>query len=204
MSLVPRTDNAVGRPIPRRHQEQVQSFSIAVQSPSKHAMSYILNNTNPQELVDRLRASMDSAMMLPEDFDNLLRSLQRFGILTSAAMEAAQDESLRHCVRCHKPYLERHNSFKACRLSHDEPRPMKSSRTDGPFQHFIPCCNKVVNMMERVDMYHFTGRHTTVSKNVKYNATNVLPCQQRKCAGQASGLGAGARATPGTAELTQA
>lgn len=171
--------------------EQNFSFSTASNSASAGTLTYLLNNTRPLDFHEQILKAVRSPMAFPQDIDNLLHALEKVGIIIGAAQDAAKDARVRHCVRCHKTYLERNNGFQACQVAHDKPRLIKTGiQSDANtglcgFKNYYPCCDQMVGTDAGAPShYHFVGRHTTVETNVRYNPTNVLTCVMRKCAGQ--------------------
>jgi hypothetical protein len=181
-------ERATSRPIPSR--KQAVSFSAATQSGATAVLTYLLNNTHPEDLHDRISKAVHGRMMLPADVENLLSSLQTAGVVTSAACAAVEDNTLRHCVRCHSVYIERNNGLKACVVWHDPPRLMKTDRPvkDSPvYKHFYPCCNQMTDVGGSLGPFpHSVGRHTTLAASVRFNKTNILTCEERKCGGIAA------------------
>jgi len=169
------------QPLSRR--EQTFSFSTAIQSESCVILSYILNNTSPVELHDRMRKALASRMMLPSDVEYLLWSLNKVGVVTSAAYVAAKDQTVRHCVRCHSKYLERDNGLTVCVVGHDHPRLCKQTRGgESTYMNTFPCCNVVLPLeVAGFAQPHFVGRHTTMREAIAFNGTNLLSCEQRGC-----------------------
>ncbi|KDQ50404.1 hypothetical protein JAAARDRAFT_42039 [Jaapia argillacea MUCL 33604] len=155
------------------------SFSVPVESESATILNYLLNNTSPEELHERLSKAVKSTMMLPSDLEVLLSSLQTAGIVTSAARAAAHDDTPRHCVRCHTRYIERNNSSTACTIAHVRPVLVKTNKNIDV--HHWPCCGGWAHVGMYPSKPHFLGRHTTRGCNVEYNNTNVRTCEERNC-----------------------
>lgn len=121
--------------------------------------------------------------MFPRQIDGILEALRVVGFTTEFAVEAVSDAVLRHCVRCHRNYNERHNGLSACVVHHDEARLMKSndiSKTP-EYTHYFACCKQTKPTSYVVPSPHFVGRHTTTASNVLFNSTNVVPCEVKKC-----------------------
>jgi len=165
---------SLGRRIPNRN--ETLTYSEITNSEPGVVLTYLLNNTHPAELHDLLLKSIQSGSgLLARDVENLLRALKTAGVVTSAAEEAARDITDRHCVRCHRNYLERNNGHKACVVPHDVPR-----RCTG-YKDYYPCCNCFLDPGVVPSFPHFIGRHTTKPDGVAYTTTNVLSCEQKKC-----------------------
>ncbi|KAF8989685.1 hypothetical protein BDQ17DRAFT_423024 [Cyathus striatus] len=177
--------NAGPRPIPRG--EQAMSFSAAITSPSAYTLTYFLKNTKPEDLHETLLRAVKNNMMLPYQIDHLLYSLQISGIVTTAAYIAATDTTQRHCVRCHKGYLERNNGLSACVIQHDKPSLEKSdhpvNNLTGHLNHYT-CCNLHSEPSVTLQPHCFKGRHTTNVDNVEFNAFNVKQCHEMGCFNQ--------------------
>lgn len=156
------------------------SFSEGVFSPSAEAIIYILSNATPQDFLSGLMNAFTSAplSLTQRQIDDFLATLKAAGIPNAAvAQRAVADETVRHCVRCHHSYLEKHNGRAACLILHDIPQPHPGPHIDLPVVFFYPCCSLTTNGDESsITPYHFLGRHTTLEKGVAYNSTNIREC----------------------------
>jgi hypothetical protein len=158
--------------------EQNTSFSPGMRTEATSILTYVLNNTTPHDFHDALKRAINGPMVLPTDVENVLVSLRSIGLVTSAATAAAQDDTHRHCVRCHSQYLEMDNGLKACIISHDKPQVIEKPPKDGVvvLANFYPCCTTQTPLNFVPKNPHFVGRHTTQADNVDYNETNVIRC----------------------------
>ncbi|KAH7929066.1 hypothetical protein BV22DRAFT_152031 [Leucogyrophana mollusca] len=180
---------AVARPMPQRGSHQAMSFTAAARSEAMSILRYFLNNTTPQELHTRIINGLSNRMMLSTDVENLLSVLEVFGVVPSIARAAIADSSPRHCVRCHKSYMESDNGLRSCVIAHADlqlappaPRALNTSAPTHVHGHF-GCCKAAVELDVTVKSMHFIGRHTTLMENVAYNATNVRTCVEKECNG---------------------
>ncbi|EGO20735.1 hypothetical protein SERLADRAFT_442071 [Serpula lacrymans var. lacrymans S7.9] len=176
------------------------SFSPAARTESLAILTYFLNNTTPQELHSRFISALSGRLMSPVHLENLLSALETLGIVTPVVRAAAEDNTTRHCVRCHRVYVERHNSGRACVIPHDEVQLYTTGTAEsgnaggGPGQvqgpihvrGYLPCCKAPLDPSHASHLpagNHFVGRHTTMVANVAYNATNIKTCTQKGCGG---------------------
>lgn len=161
------------RPIPSR--SQAPSFSI-VGSEEKVVLKYALNNMTPEDLYQRLSDSVDK--LLPAEVEKLNKALESTGIVFGRSREAAKDSTVRHCLRCHRAYLERNNGLNGCVVLHYQPVPDPRAGEIG--RMLFPCCGGRSDLGARANQC-FRGRHTTEAANVNYAPHTVKTCEQAKC-----------------------
>jgi hypothetical protein len=165
------------RPIPNR--SDANSFSVAG-SESAATLSYVLANMTPEELHKRLSSALTT--LIPSQIERLLTALQSSGIVTSVAQNAVTDQTKRHCVRCHQPYLEKQNGLHACIVFHCRPERKEKDGGKAAEYYLYPCCGLREIAVVSGKLYPcFKGRHTTLAENVKYGL-NVWTCERVKCA----------------------
>ncbi|KAF8206346.1 hypothetical protein K438DRAFT_1551077, partial [Mycena galopus ATCC 62051] len=149
------------------------SFSEGLFSDAAEATKYILANISPQDFHSGLLSALTAAPMslTQRQLDALLVILKAAGIQNAAvAQRAVADGTLRHCVRCHQSYLEKHNGRGACLVMHDIPEAQAGPHGGLPVLYFYPCCRLTTDGAESsIAPYHFLGRHTTQEKGVFYN-----------------------------------
>ncbi|GLB43181.1 hypothetical protein LshimejAT787_1300820 [Lyophyllum shimeji] len=103
------------RPLPARAQN---SFSFA-NTENAHIIRYALNDLSAEDLHSQLSKAIKN--LHPSQLYNLLDVLKTAGIVAYKHEAAAKDTQRRHCVRCHKSYLERYNTLQACKIAHCRP-----------------------------------------------------------------------------------
>jgi hypothetical protein len=164
------------RSIPNR--VEASSFSVAA-SESAATLTYLLANLTPEELHKQLSSA--STTLMPSQIENLLAALQSAGIVTSVAQNAVADKTKRHCVRCHKTYLEKKNGSDACVVLHCRPEMKEQGGPGRKVEYLYACCGlKAILAISGRAHPCFKGRHTTLAENVKYGL-NVWTCERTKC-----------------------
>lgn len=136
-----------------------QSFYIPPNSEEVAILIYWLNNKTPREIHAQISNLLQGQKVL-NDIENLGRILHNLGIITKTEIDAVNDQNVRHCVRCHATYLEKHNGIQACIIQSDL---LDIVRTGVGYTPYV------------------AGRHTTRADNVKFNDINVWTCEQLKC-----------------------
>ncbi|KAJ7773393.1 hypothetical protein B0H16DRAFT_1512191 [Mycena metata] len=157
------------------------SFSEGIFSPAAEANLWILANVTPEELHSGLVKALTGAPipLTQRQIDGLLALLQTAGIpKASVAQRAVANETLRHCVRCHQNYLEKHNGREACTILHDPLQPHAGHDATGAqvITYTALCCPGVADGTTDVFQWHFRGRHTTMGISVSYNLSNIRQC----------------------------
>jgi len=132
-------------------------------------LAYMANNTSPHELFERMYKKISMSAVPPADIEAILQFYRIIGFSTFTALTAIQDNLLRHCARCHRSYFERDNGIFTCMMPHSNECP---TLEDGPYY---------ICRGGDCRLWHFVGRHTTKSTNVRYNPNNVKTCGQRHC-----------------------
>ncbi|KAG1752294.1 uncharacterized protein EDB91DRAFT_1077729 [Suillus paluster] len=183
---------AVTRPILQRGMVKAISFNAANRSEAMAVLKYYLNNTTAQELYTRIGTALSDPMLLSTDVENFLSALEGIGIVTSSAHAAVNDNVVRHCLRCHQPYMERDNRARSCNILHTLQMPARPEVVGQAPKVRAICCGADLSIEVATKTLHFTGRHTTSVQNVAYNTTNVKTCAEMGCAGNAAVITKGA------------
>ncbi|KAF6759616.1 hypothetical protein DFP72DRAFT_806337 [Ephemerocybe angulata] len=123
-------------------------------------LSWTLKNITPEALHASLLQALGPQSPLSKTLSSgalpgLLLIFKRVGCNVGRAEIAVSQQTLKHCVRCHKKYMERNNGRLACQIPH------KVSS--------IPCCDQNSSMCS-------VDRHTTVASNVAYNGVSLVAC----------------------------
>ncbi|KAG7087087.1 hypothetical protein E1B28_013069 [Marasmius oreades] len=82
---------------------------------------YSLRTAQPQAIINKLVTVLEERHFTSLQLKMLEPLLQVAGTMKSGAAGAVRDTTPRHCVRCHRNFLEIDNLFDACRAHHDEP-----------------------------------------------------------------------------------
>ncbi|KAJ7707630.1 hypothetical protein B0H17DRAFT_1125376 [Mycena rosella] len=164
----------MARRLSRTENQNFCSFSEGLFHPSAQALTYILANATP----DELHSTLVKALRPPLPFTRehtavLLSAFQAAGVpgATTAERVVAAD-NLRHCARCHNSYYEKDNGRFACLVLHDNmpPVPIADNQVYSQINAHYPCC-------QQPTLYHFQGRHTTMTESVYYTYTNIQRCE---------------------------
>ncbi|KAJ7158683.1 hypothetical protein C8R46DRAFT_854121, partial [Mycena filopes] len=154
---------------------QDMSFSEGIGTIAGDALGYIFANVSPDELHSGLSKAIKTAPSLIQmQLDTLLQILKAANIRTSDIAESvAASDNERHCVRCHRSYLEKSNGLAACTIPHDPAMPHPRALTD----IYFPCCGVSVGpQLPPAEPHCYRGRHTTVVRHLASNNTNIRPC----------------------------
>ncbi|KAG5642816.1 hypothetical protein DXG03_002075 [Asterophora parasitica] len=104
------------RPIPTRAHNV--SFSNA-NTEAADIIKYVLHKIDPIEFHKTFATGLKN--LSPLHLNNLVAALKSANVVSDLDVAAATDKTLRHCARCHKGYVERHNSRNVCVIFHQAP-----------------------------------------------------------------------------------
>lgn len=150
---------------------------------SSDVLSIFLAKVSAQQLHSRLRQVAQSRNTRGIDVDALLAALDRLGISVAPSRAAAKDNTLLHCVRCHKEYLERENGVESCKVEHC---------WDDGIHWGYGCryqCESCGEYIEEEspgfgfdnETMCFTGTHTTDVDDVDFEEINADTCKENGC-----------------------
>ncbi|KAG5637822.1 hypothetical protein H0H81_003093 [Sphagnurus paluster] len=171
----PTRNNPLKRGLPTRGADPdgAGSFTSA-NTPEYIILRYVLKNLTPEQLQTTLYQGM--AALRPAQIAALLEALQSVGVVKDKDLRVAEEQTQRHCVRCHKPYVEKDNARDACRIAHMQPE-----------------------LIENETVLTHPGTHplgVAGATKVTINIAQPAPLQNNR-GGNAALIGAIARAGPG-------
>lgn len=153
----------VGRPIPGRY--ETQSFSLSEQDREKRdVLCYIFLRLPADDLKNCLQRSVSGSWPNPDLINKVYEGLSAAGIVQPHMIAGAKDNSLRHCVRCHKVYKEMENAPTACLYK----RAMHMENADGS--------------TSKSHFHQFVARHTTRPETIDYSGNHFVTCEALDCA----------------------
>ncbi|KIM89587.1 hypothetical protein PILCRDRAFT_1931 [Piloderma croceum F 1598] len=145
--------------------------------------SIFLAKISAQQLHSHLRQVTQSRNTSETDVDALLTALNRLGISMALSHAAAKDNTLMHCVRCHKEYLERENGMESCKIEHNWE---DGIHWGNGCRYQCESCGEYIK--ERSPGYGFdnetmcfTSTHTTDVDDVDFEEISADTCEENGC-----------------------
>lgn len=142
-----------------------------------------LSKISPQQLHVRLRQLAHLRSTRAADVDALLAALERLGITITPSRAALEDNTLLHCVQCHKQYLERDNGVESCKVKHNWD---EGERWGTGCRYRCESCGEYAEEISPGfgfdhETMCFTGTHTTDVDVVDYEGTSTDTCDDNGC-----------------------
>lgn len=142
-------------PLPPRAQ-LAKTNSVSLNDDDRLVLRHALNHMTPLDLHSGILTALNT--ISASEATRLLKGLEE-AIRLGNSKDAVALKNKRHCVRCHRAYMEKDNTPDICMYNHKPPVGVTSDH--GVFNMVFPCCGE---MQKDAPLRCKVGarRHTTV------------------------------------------